>query len=310
MKYVVIGAGGTGGAIGGFLSKARKDVTLIARGAHLAAMREKGLHFETMEGSFTVPVKACTMEDYRETPDVVFVCVKGYSLEDTIPFLTRISGPDTVVIPVLNIYGTGKMLQQRLPGIHVLDGCIYIASQIKEPGVLLLSGKIFRVVYGLRRDAPEKLRKSLMPTLKAVEQDLSDAAITPLLSACVERDALQKFSFVSPMAAVGACFNVTAAAMQPGGPKRDTFVSLVREIKTLSDAMGVGLPEDIVEINLNIMDDLTPDATASMQRDISSGRQSEVDGLIYQVVRLGRQYCVPTPVYLEIAEGLHGKLES
>ena len=82
MKYVVIGAGGTGGAIGGFLAKAGKDVTLIARGAHLSKMQEKGLAFETVEGNFTVPVKACTMEEYQETPDVIFVCVKGYSLED------------------------------------------------------------------------------------------------------------------------------------------------------------------------------------------------------------------------------------
>lgn len=301
MKYVVIGAGGTGGAIGGFLSRAGKDVTLIARGDHLAAMRRDGLRFEMPDDRFTVPVRACTMEEYEETPDAAFVCVKGYSLPDVIPFLSRISGPRTLVIPILNIYGTGKMLQQRLPDIPVLDGCVYIASQIQKPGTLLLSGKIFRVVFGLRKDTPEEIRQALLPSLRIIEKDLSDAAITPLLSSRVERDALQKFSFVSPMAAVGACYDVTAAAMQPGGRLRHTFVSLVREIKALSDAMGVGLPEDIVEINLKIMDDLTPGATASMQRDIRGGRPSEVDGLIYQVVRLGEQYQLQLPAYRKIA---------
>ena len=89
MNYLVIGAGGTGGAIGGYLSRAGKEVTLIARGAHLEAMQKKGLHFETPDGAFTVPVNACTAEEYHETPDVVFVCVKGYSLEGIVPFLNR-----------------------------------------------------------------------------------------------------------------------------------------------------------------------------------------------------------------------------
>ena len=100
MKYLVIGAGGTGGAIGGFLARAGKDVTLIARGAHLAKMQAQGLKFETPEGEYTVPVQACTMEDYQGTPDVIFVCVKGYSLEDTIPFIERVASKETIVIPI------------------------------------------------------------------------------------------------------------------------------------------------------------------------------------------------------------------
>ena len=89
LKYVVIGAGGTGGAIGGFLAKAGKDVTLIARGDHLERMQDNGLGFETPDGNFSVPVKACTMEDYGETPDVIFVCVKGYSLDEAEDFIAR-----------------------------------------------------------------------------------------------------------------------------------------------------------------------------------------------------------------------------
>lgn len=307
MKYAVIGAGGTGGAIGGFLARAGKDVTLIARGAHLQKMRQSGLRFETAAGNDTVEVKACTMEEYRETPDVIFVCVKGYSLEDTIPFIQRVAGTDTIVIPILNIYGTGRKLQEKLPEITVTDGCIYIAAQIKEPGTILLSGSIFRVVYGLRKGTSDKVRDRVMPVLKAVEADLEDAGITPLLSAQIEKDALQKFSFVSPMAAAGACYDITAADMQPGGRYREAYIKLVKEIKELSDAMDVSLPEDIVEINLKIMDGLASGATSSMQRDIKDGKQSELDGLVYEVVRLGEQYQVEVPVYGEIAEQFRSK---
>ena len=302
MKYVVIGAGGTGGAIGGFLAKAGKDVTLIARGAHLSKMQEKGLAFETVEGNFTVPVKACTMEEYQETPDVIFVCVKGYSLEDTIPFIDRIAGKDTIVIPILNIYGTGGKMQEKLPHINVTDGCIYIAAEIKEPGVILMSGKIFRVVYGLRKGTAENICAKVMPVLKAVEKDLEAAAITPLLSDCIERDALQKFSFVSPMAALGAAYDIPAKEAQVPGKMQDTFIALIKEVKALSDAMDASLPDNITEINLNILNGLAPHATTSMHRDIRAGKQSELDGLVYEVVRLGAKYNVPVPEYQKLAD--------
>lgn len=302
MKYVVIGAGGTGGAIGGFLSRAGKDVTLIARGKHLAAMRENGLKFETPDGNFTIPVKACTMDEYQDAPDVIFVCVKGYSLEGAIEFIKKISTPHTVVIPILNIYGTGGRMQERLPNVTVTDGCIYIAAEIKEPGTILMSGKIFRVVYGFRQNTSSETVNAFMPVLRRISGDLEDSGIAPLLSSNIEKDALQKFSFVSPMAAAGSFYNAQAFVFQMKGQFRNTFIALVEEVKALSDAMGVPLPENIVEINLKIMDDLAPTATASMHRDIRDGKQSELDGLVFEVLRLGKKYGVPTPVYEMIAE--------
>lgn len=302
MKYVVIGAGGTGGAIGGFLSRAGKDVTLIARGKHLAAMRENGLKFETPDGNFTIPVKACTMDEYQEAPDVIFVCVKGYSLDSAIEFIKKISTPHTVVIPILNIYGTGGRMQERLPDVTVTDGCIYIAAEIKEPGTILMSGKIFRVVYGFRQNTSSETVNAFMPVLRRISGDLEDSGIAPLLSSNIEKDALQKFSFVSPMAAAGSFYNAQAFVFQMKGQFRNTFIALVEEVKALSDAMGVPLPENIVEINLKIMDDLAPTATASMHRDIRDGKQSELDGLVFEVLRLGKKYGVPTPVYEMIAE--------
>jgi len=308
MKYVIVGSGGTGGAIGGFMSKAGKDVTLIARGEHLRQMQSNGLQFETLDGNYSVPVKACTMDEYHDIADVVFICVKGYSLEDTVPFIERITNKHSVVIPILNIYGTGRQLQEKLPGTFVTDGCIYIAAEIKCPGTILLSGKIFRVVYGLRKDTPAEICEKLTPILKQVEEDLAASGITPLFSDFIEKDALQKFSFVSPMAALGASHDIPAKPVQQEGEMRELFKALIQEVKALSMAMEAPLPENIVEINLKIMDDLVPTATASMQRDIKAGKQSEVDGLVYQVVRYGEQYGIPTPVYAKLADMLRTQL--
>ena len=143
MKYLVIGAGGTGGSIGAYMTEAGKDVTLIARGEHLRRMQERGLRMETTKkGNYTVyPIKATDMEHYDERPDVIFVCVKGYSLDETIPFIRRVAKESTIVIPILNLYGTGGRMQEKLPGLLVTDGCIYIAGEIKEPGTILLIGE-------------------------------------------------------------------------------------------------------------------------------------------------------------------------
>lgn len=309
LSYVILGAGGTGGPVGAFLTRAGKNVTLIARGKHLEAMQSHGLKIQQGTKNFTIPVKAVSSDSYQGNPDVIFVCVKGYSLGEAAEFIKKTAMPHTVVIPVLNIYGTGGMLQKTLPELAVTDGCIYIAAEIKEPGTILMSGQIFRVVYGLRKDTGEAVRNRVMPVLEKIRDDLKDAEIIPVLSLCIEKDALQKFSFVSPMAAIGACFQVTASAMQKNGEKRKMFFTLVEEIRRLSAAMGTELPGNIAEINLRIMDELAPTATASMQRDIAAGRQSEVDGLIYQVVRLGDKYQIDMPVYEEIAEKLREKLD-
>lgn len=298
MKYLVIGAGGTGGSIGAYMTQAGKDVTLIARGEHLRRMKEQGLRMETTaKGTYTVqPIKAADMEHYEEQPDIIFVCVKGYSLEETIPFIRRIAGPKTIVIPILNLYGTGGRMQERLPEMLVTDGCIYIAGEIKEPGTILLRGDIFRIVFGVRD--PEQLR----PELFTVVQDLKESGIEGVLSDNIRRDALQKFAYVSPMAACGLYYHVSAGEVQKTGDPRDTFVRLMQEIDALAVAMEVPFLVDIVATNLRILDTLNPEASTSMQRDVYAGKNSEIDGLIYEVVRMGQKYGVPVPTYEMIAK--------
>lgn len=298
MKYLVIGAGGTGGGIGAYMTEAGKDVTLIARGEHLRQIQEHGLKMETTKkGNYTVnPIKATDMEHYDEQPDIIFVCVKGYSLEDTIPFIKRIAKENTIVIPILNIYGTGGRMQDKLPDLLVTDGCIYIASEIKEPGTILMRGDIFRIVYGVRD--PKELR----PELFEVAKDLKDSGIEGVLSDNIRRDALQKFAYVSPMAACGLYYHVSAKDVQITGEPRDTFVKLMKEIDALATAMEVPFLIDIVTTNLQILDTLNPEASTSMQRDVYAGKSSEIDGLIYEVERLGQQYGVPTPTYTMVAD--------
>ena len=315
MKYAIIGAGGTGGILGFYMTKADRDVTLIARGRHLAAMQEKGLAVEKMWDGTTeiIPVKAMDMEHYDEQPDVVLVCVKGYSLEDTIPFIQRVAKPSTIVIPVLNIYGTGAKMQEQLPKLLVTDGCIYVSANIKEPGVLIQHGRILRVVYGVRNMSTQKVnikraQEEILDALKNIKKDFDDSGIDGVLSENIQRDALEKFSYVSPIGAAGLYYHATAADFQREGKQREAFKTMIREIAALAEAMGVPFERDMVEVNLKILSSLAPEATTSMQRDVMEGKDSEIDGLVYGVVRMGERYHVPVPMYAKVAEKLRENL--
>lgn len=315
MKYAIIGAGGTGGILGFYMTKADRDVTLIARGRHLAAMQEKGLAVEKMWDGTTeiIPVKAMDMEHYDEQPDVVLVCVKGYSMEDTIPFIQRVAKPSTIVIPVLNIYGTGAKMQEQLPKLLVTDGCIYVSANIKEPGVLIQHGRILRVVYGVRNMSTQKVNikrahEEMLDALKKIKKDFDDSGIDGVLSENIQRDALEKFSYVSPIGAAGLYYHATAADFQREGKQREAFKTMIREIAALAEAMGVPFERDMVEVNLKILSSLAPEATTSMQRDVMEGKDSEIDGLVYEVVRMGERYHVPVPMYAKVAEKLRENL--
>lgn len=297
MKYAIIGAGGTGGCLGFFLKKAGKDVTLIARGKHLEAIRKNGLTIQKLwdESRETLPVKACTAEEYKEIPDVILVCVKGYSMDETVPTIKKIAGKETVVIPILNIYGTGGRLQKKLPELTVTDGCIYVSANIMEPGVILQHGKILRVVFGARKpeEETEKMRE--------VAKDMVTDDLEVILSENIRRDAMVKFSYVSPIGAAGLYCNAVAADFQREGEQREMFKALIREIVALSHAMGIEFEEDLVERNFKILASLSPEATTSMQRDVIEGKRSEMDGLVYEVVRMGREYKVSMPQYEKAA---------
>lgn len=298
MKYLIYGAGGIGGCLAAFLAQGGKDVSLIARGAHLEAIQKNGLVLETGHGTFAVPVRACEQEQVTDKPDVIFVCVKGYSLEGTLPTLKRLSDGHTIVIPLLNLYGTGARLQPELSPALVTDGCIYIAAEIKAPGTVHMSGDIFRVVFGPRTQGEYR------PELEEVARDLNDCGVEGILSQDIQRDALMKFSVVSPMAACGIYHDIQVGGMQAPGQPREDFKALVAEIRALAQAMGYPFPEDPVARNLAIQDALDPDASTSLKRDLDAGKPSEVDGLIFEVVRLGRKYHVPTPMYDKVAAKL------
>ena len=193
MKYLIAGTGGVGGSIAGFLSLAGKDVTCIARGAHLQSIQTNGLKLKSdLKGEHTLQIKATTAEEFKGKADVIFVCVKGYSVDSITELIKRASHEKTVVIPILNVYGTGPRIQRLVPGVTVLDGCIYIVGFVSGTGEITQMGKIFRLVYGAHKGT------QVTPAiLEAIQKDLQESGIKAEISLDINRDTFVKWSFIS-----------------------------------------------------------------------------------------------------------------
>lgn len=300
MKFAVLGAGGVGGIVGGYLALAGNNVTFIARGKHLAAIKEKGLLLRTSHrGDLAVPTaKGCAIDEYDDTPDVIFVCFKYYSLPAAIEFAKRYAGDNTLVIPLLNVFGTGAVMQKELPGVTVLDGCVYIYGMVESPGIVAQPASILRVFYGFR---PEMNRR-LELLAEKLEPVLNKAGIEGHFTEQIQREALQKFSYVSPLGAAGLYFDAVSGDFLKEGEPRSLFVGLIKEIEALGNGMGIQFEKSLVDVNLKLMDSFTKDLTTSMQRDVAHGGPSEFDGLVHRVPRLGKEYHVPTPLYDKISD--------
>ena len=248
LKYLIAGTGGVGGSIAAFLALAGKNVTCIARGEHLAAIHEHGLRLHSdLKGEHTLKIPAYTAEEYTALAsssadfkaDVIFVCVKGYSVDSITELIKCAAHKDTVVIPILNVYGTGPRIQRLVPGVTVLDGCIYIVGFVSGKGEITQMGKIFRLVYGAHKN-------TIVPreTLEVVQHDLQESGIKAEISPDINRDTFVKWSFISAMAVTGAYYDVPMGEVQKPGRIRDTFIGLSQESAALGQKLGIEFKEE------------------------------------------------------------------
>lgn len=298
-RYLIIGAGGVGGSIGAFLSLSGANVTFLAHREHLRQIQANGLKLKSdLLGEHTIPVRAIETNAYTETADVIFVCVKSYSLDSIAEAVNKASAPHTIVIPILNGYGNGDALARLVPSATVLDGCIYIVGFRSAPGQITQMGHIFRLVFGPRNG--QQVSKDLLET---IAQDLQIASITAEVSSDINRDTFVKWAFISAMACTGAYHNVPMGAIQTKDSEaRATFIALSKESAAIAKQCNVHYPTDPIDYNLSIIDALDPASTASMQKDLESNHQSEIQSLLFDLIDLGKAHGVDLPTYERIAQ--------
>ena len=298
MKYLIAGTGGVGGSIAGFLSMAGKDVTCIARGAHLQSIQTNGLKLKSdLKGEHTLRIPVTTAEEFSGKADVIFVCVKGYSVDSIVELIKRAAHKDTVVIPILNVYGTGPAHTEASSGSHRsrrlhLYRRLRIRHRRNHP-----NGK--NIPSGIWCSSRHGCEPGL---LEAIQQDLQEAGIKVDLSPDINRDTFIKWSFISAMAVTGAYYDVPMGEVQKPGKIRNTFIGLSTESAALGKKLGVEFPEDPVSYNLKVIDKLDPESTASMQKDLARGHDSEIQGLLFDMIAAAEEQGIDIPTYRMVAE--------
>jgi len=299
MKYLIVGTGGIGGSLGAFLARADNDVDFIARGEHLNQIRQNGLIVSSdIFGDFTVDAKAFTVQEYEQKADVIFVCVKGYALEGIKELLIKASHNNTVIIPLLNGLNIGDKIEKITNSkITVLDGCLYLHGYISSPGKIRQIGKNNKIVFGIRKGKTADIN-----ILKHVKNDLIKSGMNAIISDNIAADIFKKFACNASFGVCGAYYNITTGQMQKQGQYRQTAINMLKELNSLAKAYGVVLNEDLIDASLKFVDSFAPDSKSSLQRDIESNKQSEIDTILFDVVRNCREYKVDAPVYEKIAK--------
>ena len=288
MRIAVMGSGGVGGYFGGRLAHAGGDVTFIARGAHLEAIRRSGLQVKSVAGDFHVHPKATHDPGDVGPVDLVLFCVKAYDTEAAGIQIRPVVGPQTVVLCLLN----GVDNEERLAGIlgeeHVMVGVVHILSTIGAPGVVSQTAGPRTIKLGEKDGrASDRARRIL-----AV---LTGAGIQAELSTQIQVDLWEKFLFICAQGGVTALGGLTIGEILGCSETAAFYRGVMDEVAAVARAKGVALPRDAVDRNLAFARGLQPGMRSSLAHDLSQGNRLEVETLAGSVVRYGRETGVPTP---------------
>ena len=290
MKIAMMGSGGVGGFFGGRLAKAGYDVTFVARGAHLDAMRANGLTIENEpQGNLHVPQVKATGDPASIGPvDLVILSVKLWDTDDAARAIAPIVGAKTAVLSLQNGVIKDDILRRHFGAERVMGGVCYVATHISRPGVIHQTGTMQRVIVGEHDGRPSERSRALHEALAAT-------GVKAELSADVRRAIWEKYVFL-----VGLSGSTTSMRNPLGpiraNPRTRAFLhDLMREVVAVGRAHGVALPEDFADDRLAFADTLPADMTSSMHHDLDRGNRLEVDWLSGGVVQLGEAVNVPAP---------------
>lgn len=298
MRFAVIGAGALGGFFGAKLAAAGHDVTFLARGATLEALRRDGVR---VVGEQELVVSPVTAEEYTAAVgrvDAVLLTVKTNQLDGVLPELPELCGPDTAVLTMQNGVETPRLVAAVVDPANVLPCIVRVFTKVALPGVVEHMGGPGSVSF----DEPD-LRRT--PRRDALRTAFREAGVVVEEPADVWVDLWEKAAYVVPLGALGALVDEPIGVLRTR--LRTSFGAAMAEVGAVGRAYGVPLSDDLVERTLAFADRMPPQADASMHRDLVQGRPSELDGQVGAVVRLGREHAVPTPLHDLLYDALRVK---
>lgn len=298
MRIAVFGTGGVGGYFGGRLAHAGEDVTFIARGEHLRAIKTDGLKVDSLDGNFVIyPAKATDEVNEVGKVDLVVLGVKAWQVPEAARAIKPLVSSNTTVLPLQNGVDAVAQLVNELGSDNVIGGLCRIVSFVVEPGHIRHAGFTPSIVIG-------EIDNRLTDRIIRVEQVFKRAGLEITVAKDIQVALWTKFLFIASFSGIGALANAPAEVLRSDPKWRAQILNAMEEIYALAHAREVKLPSNSIDTVMAGIDGLPEDATSSMQRDIAAGKPSELESQNGAVVRMARESGVEVPTHTLIYETL------
>lgn len=291
MKIAILGTGGVGGYFGALLAKAGHDVTFIARGLHLQAIKDHGLSVKSPHGDFVIhPAKVTDSTDDVGAVDYVIVAVKHYQLSGAVSSLPPLIDQGTTVVPLLNGIDAHEHIIQVVGPRPVVGGYCSLVSMIEAPGIIRHETRLHKIELGELDGAKTERVENLVQAWKScgVEAIHADDIFVAMWT---------KFLFIASFGGITSLCRSTAGEVLDTPETRELFRQAMEEVKLLAHKQGIDLAADVVQSTMTFLESVEPTATSSMQRDVTAVRPFELEAFSGTIVRLGREHRVQTPVH-------------
>ena len=291
MRIAVIGSGGVGGTFGAALAQAGADVSFVARGAHLEAMRANGLRVVSPRGDMHIhPCKATDNPADIGVMDVVLFCVKLWDVESAGTGIKSLIGPATAVIPLQNGIDAADRLIPILGSDAVMGGVAQISGAIEQPGVIRQNGTFMKIVFG-------ELDGTLSERGAAFQSMCQKAGFDAALTDAIQTALWEKFVLLAVNSSVVALTRLPFGKLREDADVLALFSASYAEAIAVGRALGVKLPPDMQARVEKAVPNYPPAMKPSMAVDLDRGNRLELPWLAGKVVALGKELGVPTPVF-------------
>jgi 2-dehydropantoate 2-reductase len=300
LRIGILGIGGVGGYFGGLLAEkytgsGNTEIVFIARPPTAKIINEKGLRLITPEAERII-FPDLVSSDSKEIGllDYLVCTTKSYDLEEGVASIKDCIHANTIVLPLLNGVDAKERISRICPDAIVIDGCVYIVSYIKEAGVIEKTGNIHKLYFG-SDTAPANRMKEL-------EKIFLDAGIDCILSGNIQTTVWEKFIFISPLASLTSYADLSIGEIRTNDTYNAKLLLLIEELKSIADAKGIRLPENIIDLTLKKIAKLPHEATSSMHRDFKKGGKTEYRSLTAYAADNGKKLNIATPEFDMILE--------
>jgi 2-dehydropantoate 2-reductase len=289
MKIAIIGTGGVGGYFGGRLAKTSNEISFLARGKHLKAMKENGLIVKSLNGDFVIPVvKASDNVSDLGLQDLILVCVKAWQLKDVAPDLKKIMHKDTVILPLENGITSSSEMEEALGKGNVLGGLCRIISKIESPGVISHVGIDPEIIFG-------EFDNTISPRVKKIKEIFDAADIKSIVAEDITAEIWKKFMGIC-ISGLMAVTRTTYGELRELSVTRKMMTDLMNEIYDLALKAGVNIRPGYVDDVIAVIDSYPYESSTSLARDVWEGRPSEIEYQNGTVIRFADRYGIEVPV--------------